>query len=70
MGVKFVLSHCVRTQTEVFGNTLRSREFGSRRKEETRGRELHNEELHDFTFHHEMGGRQNYGGYEEPLKNT
>ena len=56
MGVKFVLSHYVRTQIEVFDNTVQRRVFGSRRKEVTGGRELHNEELHDFTFHQETGG--------------
>jgi hypothetical protein len=57
MGVKFVLSHCIRIQIEVFDNTVQRRVFGTRRKEVTGGRELHNEELHDFTFHHEIGGR-------------
>jgi hypothetical protein len=56
VGVKFGLSHCVRTQIEVFDNTVQRRVFGSRRKEVTGGRDLHNEELHDFTFYHEMGG--------------
>jgi hypothetical protein len=56
VGVKFVFSHYVRTQIEVFDNTVQRRVFGSRRKEVTGGRELHNEKLHDFTFHHEIEG--------------
>jgi coenzyme F420-reducing hydrogenase alpha subunit len=60
--VKFDLSHCVRTQIEVFDNTVQRRVFGSMMKEVTGGRDLHNKELHDFTFHQEIGGPLNYGG--------
>jgi hypothetical protein len=57
MCAKVVLSYCVRIQIEVFDNTVQRRVFGSERKDVTGSRELHNEELHDFTFHHETGGR-------------
>lgn len=49
MGVQLVLSHSVGIHIEIFDNSVQRRAFGGRRKEVTVVRELHNEELHDFT---------------------